>query len=302
METFEDILAAIHAGIPPKEIASQVAWEEITEEDREQLLTAAREMGDDPSGYQLFLALNAISQDEWFTLRVLGYAIQHPTLILADRQNTLKTMRRILDRLQAKLDADPQSQENLGWQRLFEAAYFVLNAQICEQAGNVTEALQNYRRAHIIYQELGFSQPLQKVAGEIKRLQPVPAIAKPPAPPALKVTPSPAPPSSALPPKPEPTPVVEPAPVVSQQAETERLAAQIQAQNRALSELQARIRQLQGQRDRLTSEIAVQEERLKTSPQPDPAHRQAAPPDQEQVDQITALTRQVRRLQEDPQN
>jgi hypothetical protein len=72
METFEEIMAAIHAGIPPKEIADQVAWREISEENREQLLTAARELGDDQDGYQLFLLLNALSQDEWFTLRVLG--------------------------------------------------------------------------------------------------------------------------------------------------------------------------------------------------------------------------------------
>ncbi len=186
METFEDILAAIHAGIPPREIADQVTWEDVSEEDREQLLIAARELGDDQAGYQLFLLLNALSQDEWFTLRVLGYAIQHPLLILADRQNTLRTMRRILDRARAKVAAEKQAQENLGWERLFEAAYFVLSAQVCEEAGNVKEALRNYRQAQVIYQELGFKPPLQKITAEMKRLQPVAAPAKPAPPPAIQ--------------------------------------------------------------------------------------------------------------------
>ena len=328
METFEEILAAIHAGIPPKEIADEVTWEDVSEEDREQLLTAARELGDDQAGYQLFLLLNTLSQDEWFTLRVLGYAIQHPTLILADRQNTLKTMRRILDRVRAKIETEPQAQEKLGWQRLFEAAYFVLNAEVCEEAGNIKEALQSYRQAHAIYQELGFNQPLQKIAGQIKRLQPLPA--SPPRPPAAPINPAPKPsaketsvpataapamakanPSpaafapAAVPPKVEP-PAATHAPAVPQQVETERLAAQIQAQNRALSELQARIRQLQEQRDRLSGEIAAQEQRLKTNRQPAPSppaaktvgQVKAPPPDPEQADQITALSRQVRNLQE----
>ena len=329
METFEEILAAIHAGIPPKEIAAEVAWEEVSEEDREQLLTAARELGDDQAGYQLFLLLNTLSQDEWFTLRVLGYAIQHPTLILADRQNTLKTMHRILDRVRAKIESEPQAQEKLGWQRLFEAAYFVLNAEICEEAGNLKEALQNYRQAQAIYQQLGFSRPLQKINSEIKRLQPAPASPAKPSPPpftpapkpaaappataakvnSTPVTQAPSPPPAAVPPKTETTPPV------SQQAETERLAAQILAQNRALSDLQARIRQLQDQRDRLSKEITSHEERLKTSRQLPPAappapasgpppptaeeRNKAAQLEQERADQITALTRQVRHLQEE---
>jgi hypothetical protein len=339
METFEEILAAIHAGIPPKEIADQVAWEDVSEEDREQLLIAARELGDDQAGYQLFLLLNALSQDEYFTLRVLGYAIQHPMLILADRQNTLRTMRRILDRVRTKVEAEKQVQEKLGWERLFEAAYFVLSAQVCEEAGNVKEALRNYRQAQAIYQDLGFNQPLQKIATEIKRLQPVvaPARSSPPpaaqptrpaaAPPATaaKITPAPASPAASAPkatPPPAavqsaavpaariaPTPAVTPVPAASQQVETERLAAQIQAQNRALSDLQARVRQLQEQRERLSKEIAAQEERLKANRQPLPAASAAAttlaqnkasmPPDQEQADQITALSRQVRHLQEE---
>jgi predicted nucleic acid-binding Zn-ribbon protein len=270
----------------------------------------------------LFLLLNALSQDEWFTLRVLGYAIQHPILILADRQNTLRTIRRILDRVRAKVEAETKKQEKSGWERLFEAAYFVLSAQVCEEAGNVKEALRNYRQAQAIYQELGFSQPLHKIVTEIKRLQAVVAPAAPASKPvaqssqpatapvqaAPKITPGPASPA--------------PAAAVSQQAETERLAAQIQAQNRAVSDLQSRIRQFQEQRDRLTSEIAAQEQRLKASRQPAPAApgatsepaaqtRSVAPPattstqnrgdsvpDQEQADQITALSRQVRHLQE----
>ena len=338
METFEEILAAIHAGIPPKEIADQVTWEDVSEDDREQLLIAARELGDDQAGYQLFLLLNALSQDEWFTLRVLGYAIQHPILILADRQNTLRTMRRVLDRVRTKVAAETKTQEKLGWERLFEAAYFVLSAQVCEEAGNVKEALRIYRQAQAIYQELGFSQPLQKIMIEIKRLQPVVAPAKPPspspaqpakpvvapAPVAVKISPAPAAPapnipktnpspaatqSAVVPPKVETTATAAPVPAVSQQAETERLAAQIQAQNRALSDLQSRIRQLTEQRDRLAKEIAVQEERLKVSRLPAPAasmpsipsvQNKAAPaPDQEQADQITALSRQIRHLQEE---
>ena len=338
METFEDILAAIHAGIPPKEIADQVSWEDVSEEDREQLLLAARELGDDQAGYQLFLLLNALSQDEWFTLRVLGYAIQHPSLILADRQNTLRTMRRILDRVRTKVEAETHVQKKSGWERLFEAAYFGLSAQVCEEAGNDKEALRNYRQAQAIYQELGFSQPLQKIMVEIKRLQPVVTPAKAPSPPAAqpskpvaapapvatKITPAPATPAPNLPrtepapatPRPAAVPArVEPAsrtvsaPPASQQAETERLAAQIQAQNRALSDLHSRIRQLTDQRERLAKEIAAQEERLKTSRQPAPAvalpaspsvQNKAAPaPDQEQADQITALSRQIRHLQEE---
>jgi hypothetical protein len=338
MDTFEDILAAIHAGIPPKEIADQITWEDVSEEDREQLLIAARELGDDQAGYQLFLLLNALSQDEWFTLRVLGYAIQHPILILADRQNTLRTMRRILDKVRARIAAETQTQEKLGWERLFEAAYFVLSAEVCEEAGNVKEALRNYRQAQVIYQELGFNQPLHKIMSEIKRLQPVvapakaalPSAAQPfkpaaaPAPVAVKIAPVPAAPApniartdhvpatpqpAALPPRVEPLPPVVSAPAASQQAETERLAAQIQAQNRALSDLQSRIRQLQEQRDRLGKEISAQEERLKASRQPAPAapissipsiQNKAAPaPDQEQADQLTALSRQIRHLQEE---
>ena len=331
METFEEILAAIHAGISPEEISDQVAWEDVSEEDREQLLMAARELGDDQAGYQLFLLLNTLSQDEWFTLRVLGYAIQHPTLILADRQNTLKTMRRILDRVRAEIGTEPQAQEKMGWQRLFEAAYFVLNAEVCEEAGNARDALQNYRQALAIYQQLGFIQPLQKVTGEIKRLQSVPAgPAKPsspainpapkaasaPVPTAAKAVSAPAtpaavvakansspatPPPAVIPPKTE----VTHATAAPQQVETEHLAAQILAQNRALSELQARIRQLQEQRDRLSSEIAAQQERLKASRQPVPptpataVQTKATQPDQEQADQITALSRQVRHLQEE---
>jgi hypothetical protein len=353
MDTFEEILAAIHDGIPPKEIADQVAWEDVSEEDREQLLIAARELGDDQAGYQLFLLLNSLSQDEWFTLRVLGYAIQHPVLILADRQNTLRTMRRILDRVRTKVEAEKHAQENMGWERLFEAAYFVLSAQVCEEAGNVKEALRNYRQAQSIYQELGFNQPQSKIAGEINRLQPVAAPARPSSPPAgqpakpaavtpatpsvaRKTTPAaapatpnavkgnPAPAASqpaAVPPRVEPTPAA-PAPAVSQQVETERLAVQIQAQNRALSDLQSRVRQLQEQRDRLTKEIAAQEERLKAIRQPaaaapgvpttmrspstpvtstgTPGQNRGSPAqDQETADQITALSRQVRHLQEE---
>ena len=338
METFEEILAAIHAGIPPKEIADQITWEDVSEEDREQLLIAARELGDDQAGYQLFLLLNALSQDEWFTLRVLGYAIQHQILILADRQNTLRTMRRTLDRVRARVESEKQAHEKLGWERLFEAAYFVLSAQVCEEAGNVKEALRNYRQAQAIYQELGFSQPLQKIMSEIKRLQPVVAPAKAPlasaaqpskpvatpAPIATKITPAPATPApnlprtepasatphpAAVPPRIEPPPLSVSTPPASQQAETERLAAQIQAQNRALSDLQSRIRQLTEQRDRLAKEITAQEERLKASRQPTPTastpsitsvQNKAAPaPEQEQADQITALSRQIRHLQEE---
>ncbi len=333
MDTFEDILAAIHTGIPPKEIADQITWEDVSEEDREQLLIAARELGDDQAGYQLFLLLNALSQDEWYTLRVLGYAIQHPILILADRQNTLRTMRRILDRVRAKVEAEKQAQENMGWERLFEAAYFVLSAQVCAEAGNVKEALRNYRQAQAIYQDLGFNKPMQKILAEMKRLQPVAASARPATPPVAqqpskpaaapavtttKITPAPATPAQNVPgnnpapaalqpavaaPKIEPLPATAPAPAASQQAETERLAAQIQAQNRALSDLQSRIRQLQEQRDRLGKEIAAQEERLKASRQPAPAtpapNKVTALPDQEQADQITALSRQIRHLQDE---
>jgi hypothetical protein len=337
METFEEILAAVHAGIPPKEIASQIAWEDVSEEDREQLLIAARELGDNQAGYQLFLLLNSLSKDEWFTLRVLGYAIQHPVLILADRQNTLRTMRRILDRVRARVESEKQAHEKLGWERLFEAAYFVLSAQVCEEAGNVKEALRNYRQAQAIYQELGFSQPLQKIMSEIKRLQPVVAPAKAPlasaaqtskpvaapGPVTAKTTPAPAAPApnlprtepapatphpAAVPPRVEPSPPAVTAPAASQQAETERLAAQIQAQNRALSDLQSRIRQLTEQRDRLAKEITTQEERLKAIRQPTPTasmpsitsvQNKAAPaPDQEQADQITALSRHVRHMQD----
>jgi hypothetical protein len=332
METFEDILAAIHAGIPPREIADQVTWEEVSEEDREQLLIAARELGDDQAGYQLFLLLNALSQDEWFTLRVLGYAIQHPILILADRQNTLRTMRRTLDRVRTKVEAETHVQKKSGWERLFEAAYFVLSAQVCEEAGNDKEALRNYQQAQAIYQELGFSQPLQKIMVEIKRLQPVVAPAKAPSPPAAppskpaaalgpvatKITSAPAAPAvnlprtdpapaashpAAVPARVEPPPPAVSAPSPSQPAETERLAAQIQAQNRALSDLHSRIRQLTDQRDRLGKEIAAQEERLKAGRQPASAasvQNKAVPgPDQEQADQLTALSRQIRHLQEE---
>jgi len=336
MDTFEEILAAIHAGIPPKEIAVQIAWEDVSEDDREQLLIAARELGDDQAGYQLFLLLNALSQDEWYTLRVLGYAIQHPLLILADRQNTLRTMRRILDRVRLKVEKETKTQEKPGWERLFEAAYFVLSAQVCEEAGNLKEALRNYRLAQTIYQELGFSQPLQKISTEVKRLQPVAPPAKAPSPPVSqpakpvtpsatltqKIAPAPASPPQNIsrtdPPPTTPPPAAAslkvehapaPAPAASQQAETERLAAQIQAQNRALSDLQSRIRQLQEQRERLAKEIAAQEERLKASRQPAPPalaassalsqNKATAPPDQEHTDQITALSRQIRHLQEE---
>ncbi len=103
--------------------------------------------------------------------------------------------------------------------------------------------------------------------------------------------------------RPEPPSATAPALSASQQAETERLAAQIQAQNRAVSELQSRIRQLQEQRDRLGKEIAAQEERLKASRQPAPAtpaqNKATGLPDQEHADQITALSRQIRHLQEE---
>lgn len=104
MDTVEEILAAVEDGISAKEIASQLTWESLAEDEREGLLATARSLEGSQHGYELLVLLYTLSQDDWFTARVLGYVVGHPSLAQAERQNTLKTMRRLLDRTRARLD------------------------------------------------------------------------------------------------------------------------------------------------------------------------------------------------------
>jgi len=262
MDTVEEILAAIDDGISPKEIASQLTWESLAEDEREQLLATARELGSSQHGYELLVLLYTLSQDDWFTARVLGYVVEHPSLAQAERQNTLKTMRRLLDKTRTRLAGLKDAGQKLRWQQLYEAGYLALAAQVAEEDGRLDEALENYRQALAIYQELGFSQAADRVDRSIQAnlTARLPLKVAPPAPlvrlPRSTVHAGARP---LVPPPGEPDQPAAPPP----QTEPERLAAQIKAQAQTLTELVAKTKEKQEQHERLSREVAALEQKAR---------------------------------------
>jgi HAMP domain-containing protein len=266
MDIVEEILAAIEDGISPKEIASQLTWESLTEDEREQLLASARELGGSQHGYELLVLLYTLSQDDWFTARVLGYVVGHPSLAQAERQNTLKTLRRLLDKTRTRLAGLKDAGQKLRWQQLYEAGYLALTAQVAEEDGRLDEALKNYRQALAIYQELGFAQAAER----IDRLIQANLTARPPlkaAPPAAPVRlPRSTVHAGARPPGPPPGVPDQPA-APPPQTELERLAAQIKAQAQTLNELVAKTKEKQEQHERLSREVTALEQKARSRQQ-----------------------------------
>ncbi|MBE3039092.1 MAG: hypothetical protein IMZ62_09815, partial [Chloroflexi bacterium] len=255
MDTVEEILAAIEDGISPKEIASQLTWESLAEYEREQLLETARNLGGSRHGYELLVLLYTLSQDDWFTARVLGHVVGHPSLAQAERQNTLKTLRRLLDKTRARLEGLKDAGQKLRWQQLYEAGYLALAAQVAEEDGRLDGALENYRQALAIYQELGFSQAAERVDRSIQAN----LTTRPPLKAAPPTTPVRLPRSTvhtgARPRVPPPGVPDQPAAPLPQ-TEAEKLAAQIKAQAQTLNELVAKVKEKQEQHERLGRVVA----------------------------------------------
>ena len=264
MDTVEEILAAVEDGISAKEIASQFTWESLAEDEREGLLAIARSLEGSQHSYELLVLLYTLSQDDWFTARVLGYLVGHPSLGQVERQNTLKTLRRLLDRTRARLEGLKDAGQKLRWQQLYEAGYFGLAAQVAEEAGRLDEALENYRRALAIYQELGFNL----AAGRIDRSIQANLTARPPLKPAPNTPPIRLPRSTvhagARPPVPPPGVPDQPFAPPLPQTESEKLAAQIKVQAQTLTELIAKTKEKQGQFERLSHEVTVLEQKAKS--------------------------------------
>ncbi len=281
MSKVAEILAALELGIPPRELAQQVNWETLQEGEADQLLDEARRMGAHPLAYQLLMLLYLISKEDEYTVRVLGYAAQHPALSAENRQNTLRTMRRALDRSRARIEAAPDAAEHLPMQQLYEAAYFALNAQVLEAAGDGEKALQNFESAHAIYQSLGYGLAAERVGLEVERLRrelarlrleqaaaPVQPRPRPSGPP-LEPPPPPEEDDASLQPLPGPSvrqplrpaalrrspPAVEETP--AGEAEDERMAL--------LAELESEIQAQTARRDALAREIASLEQRQQQS-------------------------------------
>lgn len=263
MDTVEEILAAIEGGISPKEIASQLTWESLAEDEREQLLASARELGGSQHGYELLVLLYTLSQDDWFTARVLGYVVGHPSLAQAERQNTLKTLHRLLEKTRTHLADLKDAGQKLRWQQLYEAGYLALAAQVAEDDGRLDEALENYRQALAIYQELGFVQAAERIDRSIHAN----LTARPPlkmAPPAPLVRlPRSTVHAGARPPVPPPGVPDQPVAAHSQ-TETEKLAVQIKTQAQTLTELVVKIKEKQEQYERLSREMAALEQKAKS--------------------------------------
>jgi hypothetical protein len=263
MDTVEEILAAIEDSISPIEIASQLTWESLAEYEREQLLAAARNLGGSQHGYELLVLLYTLSQDDWFTARVLGHVVRHPSLSQAERQNTLKTLRRLLDKTRAHLAGLPEADQKLRWQQLYEAGYLALAAQVAEEDGRLDGALENYRQSLAIYQELGFSQAAERVDRSIQAN----LTTRPPLKAAPPTTPVRLPRSTVhagarprVPPPGVPDKPVAPPP----QTEAEKQAAQIKAQAQTLNELIAKVKEKQEQHERLGREVVALEQKAKS--------------------------------------
>lgn len=270
MQRTESVLAALREGHSNRDVLESLEDAPLTPDELEQLLRQARELEDARLAYQVLMLIYSAAQDEWFRLRVLGYAAAHPGVTLSTRQNTLRSMERLLDQMTQLLEQDDQGDEQAAWLRLFGAGYELLVGQVNEQAGQAEESLAAYEGAAETYRELGYLPAAQRVERRLKRLQPAPAPA-----------PSPQPSSTASVPA-QPPPPAQPPVAESLRAERDVLVNKLNQQQQQLDALRQ-------ERDRLQSDL--QTARRQSQPQAQPQ------PQRPTVDNREALQRQIQALQ-----
>jgi hypothetical protein len=269
MSTVDDIQEAIQQGVTPQKLAEQVDWKTLSTDERDDLLDTARSLNEDPQGYELLKLLFLISQDNEYTTRVLGYIAQHTALDATTRQKTLRSMRRMLDKLRPQMSsADSESAEEAPMYRLYDAAYQVLNGQVLSELGSHQEALRSIQQAVDIYTTLGFTQPLARLEKELRRLrtllsQPQSLYGEQPAARRGQTNQGDAPN--------QPHPSVQPASQASHPAvhTAYTLPPKVESEDEGmavLAELQTEIEKQQLRREQLRREVNNLEQRLKSSP------------------------------------
>lgn len=180
MQITDWILAQLQSGQQPDAVAKELVEHRLSMPQWDALIQSAKEMGAnaDVQPFLLTLFHAARVENDWLYLRILGIIAQNPAFDMRERQNTLTSMEKRLNRLEKlqQTNPDAETEEQLSE---YNAYLLVLKGSLHVERGETAQARLLYQEAREIYDDLGNASFVTWLDSQLKKLAPTPQPAQP---------------------------------------------------------------------------------------------------------------------------
>jgi hypothetical protein len=179
MSKIDTVIKKLQNKEDPVSIASQMKWESITNEEREQFLGCAQNPALIEIQRDLLVFLFRLSRDDWYTIRVLSIVARSKNMDLSIRVNTLNTIKKRLDRLGTSIQNIPANDPLRKLYAIYKAINLMIEGELAQDQGLINEAAQYYKNSMAIYERTNLSQPANSVKQLIEKIQIEPILKEP---------------------------------------------------------------------------------------------------------------------------